>query len=393
MWPFSSASRSSAVLIDIGSSSVGGAYAHYADGQPISIYYSVRANIERRSVEGATESTDAAMLRALEEVCKELIEKGAPQLRRATGSGHASRVLVSVAAPWQETKVRTETIQPGKPFTFTRSLMSEAVASHAQVAEGRVSSGEAVIATILNGYEMQNPMGKRAQRAEIVILSSTLDAKLTEEIQKRVRHAYHTHSIQFAAFAPVAYAVLRDLYPHERDFLALDVSGEGTDLAFVKNGLLVDVGTTPHGTCALLNATRAAERMTVEEERGAAGIATAPLAPPNYVNPDRNARFSTRAENAKQEWLQDLSEILKHFAENHPLPRTLFLLADPDARDYLKRALDSQVLHSLWLSDEPLAIIPVLQEQFAAKVRTIAPAEPDIFLSILALYQQKVRTL
>ncbi len=392
MWPFSSVSRSSAVLIDIGSSSVAGAYAHYADGQPSSIHYSVRVSIERRTVEGQEESIDASMLRALEEVCKELIEKGAPQLRRATGSGHASHVLVSVAAPWQETKVRTETIAPGKPFVFTRSLLSEAVASNEKVPEGRVSSGEAVIATILNGYEIMNPMGKRAQRAEIVILSSTLDANITDEIRKRVRHAYHAHDVQFAAFAPVAYAVMRDLYPHERDFLVLDVSGEGTDLAFVKNGLLVDVGTTPHGTCTLLNATRAAERMTVEEEQGMA-VPAGPLAPPNYVNPDRNARFSTRAENAKQEWLTDLAGILKTFAENHPLPRTLFLLADPNTRDYLKRALDSQVLHALWLSDEPLTVIPVLQEQFASKVKTMAPAEADVFLSILTLYQQKVRTI
>lgn len=390
MWPFNSKSRSSVVLIDIGSSSVGGAYAHYEDGKPVAMYYSVRQDIEQRTTESANEDIGTAMLRTLEAVCTELIEKGAPTLRRETGSGHAASVVVSVAAPWQETKVRTETIAPGKSFVFTRSLLSEVVSSHEQIPEGRVRSGESVIATILNGYEIRNPIGMRAKRAEVVILSSTLDSQITKEIQKRVRHFYHTHNITFAAFAPIAYAVMRELYPHEKDFLVLDVSGEGTDLAFVKNGLLVDVATTPHGTNALLTATRTAERMTVEEE---ARAARATFVPPNYVNPDRNARFASRVEAAKEEWLLDLTGLLKQFAESHPLPRTLFLLADDGARDYLRRALDSQTLHSLWLSDEPLSIIPVLQEQFSSRVKAVAEAEGDIFLAILALYQQKVRTI
>ena len=372
------------VLITIGSSACSGAYVEYQTGKPPILHYSARHMIEPR--EG--EDLKTAMLRTLDDVGTDLIHVGAPTLRRETGSGSVDGVLVSIAGPWQETKVRTQTVQPGKPFTFTQRMLSEIVASSSHIAEGRISFGESVIATILNGYDIPNPIGKQTNRAEVVILSSTLDKDLTEQVRSRVRRLYHTHTISFAAFAPVTYAVLRDLYPHERDFLALDVASEDTDLAFVKGGLLVDVGTLQFGLSALLNAAHAAERMTIEEEAGTTRPSLGNQ--PGYINPDRNARFSERAETARDEWLTGLAELLKQFAQLHALPRTLFVLAQPNARNYLKRALDSTILHELWLSDEPLSVITITSEQFSGKLRTNAEAETPIFLAILALYQKKL---
>lgn len=384
MWPLRPKDVSSRVLITIGSSACSGAYVEYKDGDIPSIHYVTQHPIEPRDGEELKE----AMLRTLDTVGNDLIEKGAPALRRATGSGSVDGVLISVAGPWQETQVRTVAIQPGKPFTFTRGMLSEAIASSPPVPSGRVSYGESVIATILNGYDVPEPFGKRANRAEVVILSSTLDKDVTERIRASIRRLYHTHTISFAAFGPVTYAVLRDLYPHEKDFLVLDVATEDTDLAFVKGGLLVDVGTLQFGLNKLLSATHAAERMTVEEE---AGMSRPSLGEqPGYINPDRNARFAEHAALARDEWLTGLADLLKHFAQLHALPRTMFVIAQPNARDYLKRTLDSSILHELWLSDEPLSIIPIAIEQFSGKLRTKADAQTPIFMAILALYLRKM---
>jgi hypothetical protein len=382
MWFFRKHSRSSVALLSVGSAHVYGAYAYYAPGKLPTICYTVASHIEPR--EG--EELMSALLRTLDDAGTMLVERGAPVLRREIGNGRADSVLVSIGGSWQDTKVHTETINPGKPFVFTKKLLGEVVASSTHIPEDRVSFGETVVATILNGYEISDPYGKKANRAEVVIMSSTLDRKVTEEIRKRVRRLYHTHEIDITAFAPVTYAVLRDLYPHEKDFLVLDVGSEATDLTFVKHGLLADVGTLPLGRNQLLSATRAAERMTVEEEVGTIKR-TSEL--PGYINHDRNVRFSARAEEARDKWLRGLADLLKKFAEQHPLPRTLFLITDPGARDFLKRTLDSDILHALWLSDEPLSILTVSPEHFSGKVRTQGSADADIFLSLLALYHQK----
>lgn len=381
MWPFRKRNMSCVVTIDIGSSSVGGAFAVFEKGKPPTMYYTVRLPIDTR--EG--ESIDNAMLRTLQDVHTYLIRDGAPLVHRELGSAHIDEVLVSVAAPWQETRVKTETIAPGKPFIFTKAMLSDVV-SAIEVPEDRISSGESVIATILNGYETNQPYDKEITRIDLVILSSTLQKDVTEAIRKSIRSSFHTRAITMTSFAPVAYAVLRDMYPHERDFLVLDVTGEGTDVAFVKRGLLIDVGTLSQGVNSLLDSGRRAGLRTVAEEKETAKI---PMHQPGYINQNRNARFGLRAESAEKEWIETLSSVLREFAGRHALPRTLFLLADEEVRAYLKRALDNGTLHSLWLSDSPLGIIPISPPQFTPYLQTRGLAEGDIFLSILALFYKK----
>lgn len=355
--------RTSAVLIDVGSASVAGAYAHVVEGKLPILYYSARVALERRE----DETSDAAMLRALSTLCERLIREGAPALRRETGSGHADSLLVSVAAPWQDTKVRTGSKQQEKAFVFTRAMMQDLVAAQKAEAPGRMSTGESVIGTLLNGYEIANPFGKRATRAELVILSSSIAKEVAEGIEKLVRGAFHNHAVTLVSFAPVAYTVFRDLYPHEKDFLILDVSGEGSDLAFVKNGLLMDVGSTSLGLRSLTEAGKVAAQTARQEY----------------------SPFDLHAQKAQSGWLSELAIVLHTFASRHPLPRTLFLLADDDARGFLVRALDAPQLHSLWLSDEPLRIVPVAPGQFVSGVETKGLAVPDIFLAVLALYFAK----
>lgn len=385
LFGFGKKERSTIILIDIGSASVGGAYAHFTKGHP-TIYYTARVPIQRRK----DETVDDGMLRALTEVTDLLVREGAPAVHREVGSAHADGILISIASPWQETKVRTETLQSVRPFLFTKTLLADTVAKSAQVAEDRIDSGQSVIATILNGYEIPNPFGKHVKRVELVILSSTILKSATEAIEAVLRKAFHTHTMTFTGFAPASYQVFRDLYPHERDYLLLDISGEGSDLAFVQRGLLLDVGSIPHGTHALLSLGHAAtdEAIQHKESELDRGLGA------SYLDPSRNARFGARVQAAEAEWMSGLSNLLKDFATRHALPRTLFLLADDDVRGFLMRTLDTEVLHTLWLSDEPLRIVPVTPAQFAPYVRIHGAATGDIFLSLLALFHaKKIRPL
>jgi len=331
----------SVVLVDIGSASVAGAYAHFKKGEQPSVVYTKRVPIVAR--EGAEVAED--MERALAVLTEALIVEGVPELARATGSGKVSGVLASIAAPWQDTAVRTETIEKAKPFTFSHGLVNEAIRVTEPPLEGKTMSEESVIATFLDGYETSNPFGKRATKADVVILSSSLDASVAETVTKALQRAYHTHEIRLTAFAPVAYAVFRDVYPHEKNFLILDVTGQGSDLTLVKRGILAAAISTPHGIQQL--------------------------------------------QASKEDWVKGLTEVLGNLAQKHALPRTLFVLAEESSSDILKSILDEAPFRSVWLSDDPLAMIPILPEHFAPYVRTQGLAAGDVFLAMLALYERK----
>lgn len=358
-------------LIDIGSASVGGAYVEHTEGgQPV-IYYTARVNVEPRGGESVTDS----MLRSLAFLDRLMIEEGAPALRRETGSGHVEEVLVSVAAPWQETVITTTRIEEKHPFTFTHHHLDLA-GKGAPVGKDKVRSGRTVIASILNGYETSNPFGKKATRADLIVLTSTIDKAALKLIEAALRRTFHTSSIAVTAFAPVAYTVFRDLYAHQKDFIVLDVSGTGSDIAFVKRGLLADTHAIPYGLHDLSSALRKAG------QRAHAGA-------DDIIDPAANLTFAKEAESIREVWLESLREAFALFSKSQALPRTVFLLADQDSREYLKRILEESKLRTLWLSDEPLTVLALSPANLAPFVKTRGLGEGDLFLAILALFSAR----
>ena len=346
--------RLSVALVDIDSASVGAALVQIEKDTPPVMYYSVREFIEPKE----HEDSGAAMLRTLNEVSEILVKKGSPVLRKETGSGQVDRILVSIGAPWQKTNVRIEAVAETKPFVFTPALLSEITKKGTKLPEGYVKSGESVIATLLNGYETPKPFGKKVTRADLIILSSLIDKKIADTVEKTLRKTYHTHSLLLTTFASVSYTAFRDIYPHEKDFLVLEVSGEATDIASIKRGLLVDVVTLPNGVNELVRAERS----------------------------------GSQVEEIEKTWLATIESTLKETATRHALPRTLFLLADDEAREYLRRLLDSTSMRSLWLTSDPLRVISVVPAHFAEFVKNRGESEGDVYLSLLALYSKKVCT-
>lgn len=326
-------------LIDIGSASVGGAYVRVAEGKIPTLYYTARVAVEKKEGEEIANS----MLHSLAFLERLLMEEGAPALRRETGSGAVDEIRVSVAAPWQETSVISSRIQEDHDFTFTHAHL-EAVLKKKPLSEGRVSSGETVIATLLNGYSVAKPFGKKAKRAELTILSSSIDKEVSEAIRSSLRKAFHTSEIRITSFAPAAYSVFCAQYPHQKDFIVLDVSGSGSDVLFVKHGLLADVQHVSEST-------------------------------PNmgYESTDTSA------------WLSALRTVFATFAENRGLPHTVFLLADEGVRDDIKRIIEENDLKALWRTGSELSLIALAPSAFASGVQAKGKAGADLFLSLLAI--------
>ena len=350
------------VLIDIGSASVGGAYLCVRENQPPLLCYTARIPVSIREKETVTE----AMLRALDTLCKQLITEGAPALYREAGDAHIEMVLATVAAPWQETIVRTVTLEERYKFVFTRHLMERAVRANAPIT-GRTITDTSIISTKLNGYETDNPWNKHTDRADLTVLTSTIDTDVVASITKTLRASFHSHHLEIAAFAPIAYSVVANLYPLQKDFVVIDVSGTATDVLLVRHGVIASVRSLSLGVAHL----------SPPEPRSMDTLST------------RMTKHATDArELAEGRWLLELRRVLAESATENPLPSTIFLLADEDSRTYLKELIDTSTLRSLWLSSDPLALIPLAPEHTSSVVRVRGLAEGDVFLSMLALFYQ-----
>lgn len=329
----------SVIMIDIGTDSVAGAYARYEEKNPPTLVYSRSLPIEIHK----GEPHERAMLRALTVLGEDLIREGAPVLARHTGSGSADRILVSVDAPWQETDVRSEHFEETEPFVFTKGLLDKRLEETRGELSGKLLADESVIGTILNGYETRNPYGKEVHRATVIILTSFIAEAVADGILATLRGLFHTKDILPIAGNSLRYQVMRDIFPHERNAIILDATGKSlTSVALVRKGIFA-----------------------------------------SFVQVENPADDKLWVDTVMNEF----AEIAKHY----PLPRTIFLLAREPEIVALREVLDSANFGTLWLSDSPPKIVPVLRSNIPGDIRQLSARPADIVLLFMTLYHQNRR--
>ncbi len=323
----------SIILVDISTGSVAGAYVQYQKGSQPAVLYTRRMPIEVRP----DEAQEAAMLRALKVLGDTMLKEGAPVLLRATGSGTAHSILVSIDAPWQKTEVTMQKREEKSPFVFTKGLANEMLKSATAKNADAEYADESIIGTILNGYETQNPYGKRAHRAEIIILTSHIDTRVAKSILATLQGIYHTKKILPIAGDSMRYQVLRSLFPYEKSALLIDATNPLTTIALIRNGLFVSV---------------------------------------HEVAP--------RA--VKEPWIDGVFRAFAEIGAVYPLPRTIFLLVHEAESLEVETELQKAELGKLWLSDTPPKIMTVVPSHFSAQIKQVTTAAPDLDLLFMALY-------
>lgn len=329
----------SVILIDIGASSIAGAYVRYEEGEVPTPLYTRTVPIEIRM----SERRELSMLRALTALGTTLIREGAPVLTRATGSGRVDIILVSVDAPWQETSVRTEQFEEKEPFEFTKSVITKRLEETNVASSEKMIADESIIGTILNGYETRNPYGKKASRASVIVLTSLIERNAANSIVTELRSLFHTTRILPIAGSSIRYQAMRLVFPHEANAIILDATGGLVSVSLVRKGLfstLVQIQTPPEN----------------------------------------------------RDWLTLVTSELTEISKNFPLPRTIFLLAREPEIFTLRKELESADFGPLWLSDNPPKIVSVLKNHLASSVRHMATDPADIVLLLMTLYFQNRRS-
>ena len=324
----------SIALIEMGPESVAVGLAHFKEGMPPVIVYAHRVPIAEEG--GAQEAA-----RTLATLGEQVIRAGAPLLVRAAGTGRINSALVSVKAPWQETTIRSEKVERTTPFTFTRDLLKTAIQKSTEAPKGRLLADEFVIATMLDGYAIKEPIGRRASRVSIVILSSFIDEAFSQAIAATLRKLFHTESVRLVAASATRYEALRDIFPHEEDYLTVDTAGSSIVTTLIRHGLL-----------------SAVEHALVTK-------------------------------GAKDAWLAAFTKTLEMVTKRYPLPRKIFLLTVDGEPAVLKQQIEGAPLAPLRLSDEPPIVVPIAPAQLTDLVRLAPDVAPDLGLELMAAFWRR----
>lgn len=169
--------------------------------------------------------------------------------------GEKFDIRVFMHAPWCATTTERVPLPFAREATVTKKILQTMLAHVLQDVEpaGTRCIDRTVLQIALNGYVVQNPIGKRAKSAHVTIARSFIEHRIDELIQKILTEHFSAHTIEIDAFvfSLLQYKALWSTYT---DATLIDIGGLYTALTIVRGGAIVETHTIPIGHRVIQNA-------------------------------------------------------------------------------------------------------------------------------------------
>ncbi|NQV93385.1 hypothetical protein HQ403_02700 [Candidatus Kaiserbacteria bacterium] len=237
------------VIFDIGSSSIGGAVVFFGKEVP-EITYSTRVQLPFQEI-----ADKKHLLPQIEEVLSQVAEDVQKNgLQAVKGKSVVPQEIVCILSSlWSNTRTTNATFENKEKFIVTDEIMDNLLIqihenNKGEKEEGVVTIEEIIVNSFLNGYPTQLPLGKEAQHISVSFLESTVTKELNTKIHDVVYKIFSPDiPLLLRSFTLVAFSVTRDMFEHIRDFVLVDVTGEITEIAVVRNSTLDETFSFPYG--------------------------------------------------------------------------------------------------------------------------------------------------
>ncbi len=382
--------QSLVAIFDIASASVGGLLFKKQKGFAPQIMTSIRQPANIPSKKNFAETWKAIHV-AFDSVTKYL-KKNSPET--------PSVAFCVFSSPWYVSQTKIIKVKREKKFEIEKELISELIKDEMRTFKTEWSSGnqtqkkentfiESVpIKTVLNGYTVKNPLGKKVNDLELYAYLSLISTSLKEKIKDEILTDIHPSRIGFNTFPYVFLNVLRGLVNTKEGAMFIDISGEITDVFIIRNNIIQEINSFSKGENFFIRRIASAFNLNFNEAKF------------KFLQYQRKELEKTYSEKisailkpATNEWGNDLKELLNQIAKDQLLPQNLYLCGR-------KRAVSLKEI-ATQISGESFAKFTTFNQPF--NVKFLLPESlkhhfdfpkgfsgtKDIFLLISALFADK----
>ncbi len=356
---FSSKKEKIVAIFDIGSGSVGGALVSvpFDDKNLPTIIKSTRTDIvTRKEVDFELFLKD--MILALGFASKALYHSklGAPD-----------EIICVLASPWYVSETRMIKMTKEHSFTFTKSIVNELLEKEVSALDALYKNKyenvegtseiieHPILGISLNGYQVDDPLGKRTRSVEMNMVISLSPKICLDKIKETIEKTFHHNdNITFSSFMMDSYIAVRDRYMSHESYLLLDIGGEITDIAVVSKGILKDSLSFPYGKKSLL---RDISNKLKIELRDAKEIFS--LYNGGVISEKESARLEPVLNSIKESWMASFRECISALPKTLSLPNAMFITIDGDIKDWFIKIIKDEEFVQSTLLNKKFAIIPL----------------------------------
>ncbi|OHA79909.1 MAG: hypothetical protein A2747_01665 [Candidatus Yonathbacteria bacterium RIFCSPHIGHO2_01_FULL_44_41] len=382
------------LLVDIGSASVGGALVKIEKGSAPHILVTVRENISFQDALSPARFL-VAMNRSLDKVLKTMQIKTNPVgLSQATKpTGLPAHIFCTLSSPWFILKSRHLRIAHQEEFEVTERILDEFINEDIALLKEELKETlppkdvkiieKKIVQIKLNGYEVRNPYGQKTSRIELSMIVGVSSGKVVESIERKLSNFFHVKSVHFGAFPIAAFSAIRDIFPNEKNFLFIDITGEATDVSLVSNDILAGTVAFSRGKNFFIREI-STQLHTVHEE--AATLFAMFLR--DELDAVQHSKIAAIVAHTEDEWLMRFKKAIGILKGNGMLPFKVFFTADADIAPMLSRLIGTTKLELLKAASLD---VQYLDQHIVAKfVSFEAEVTRDPFIVVEALLTEKL---
>jgi cell division ATPase FtsA len=360
---FTSKKEKIIAIFDIGSGSVGGALVRIpTDKSKIpTIIQSVRTEIKfREDLDFNIFIKD--MISALSTTATSLYEKkiSAPM-----------EIHCVLSSPWYLSETRKIRMSNNKSFIFTNHLADELIKKEIDSLNILYKNKyedlnslpkiieQQIMGVSLNGYTVDDPLGKRCKSFEIEIAISLSPTMCIDLISRSIKNIYHIKNIKFCSFSLSTYLVLRDKYITTDSYLLVDVSGEITDVGIVTKGILRSVISFPFGRRTFFQSICTKLKIELRDAKELFKL---------YNSGNLSNEFKDKVipilKSIEAEWGDEFRKCVGNLPRTLILPSAIFLTADSDVKDWFAEVLRSEKYIESTLSGHKCSVLKLEGPEF-----------------------------
>jgi hypothetical protein len=372
-----------ALVFDIGSSSVGGAVFEIEKSGIPRIIFSISEPIifeDKIDIDRFLVLT----LKSLDIVAGKI---------GMAGFGKPAKVFCVLSSPWYASQTRIISLEKNIPFLFTSKLADSLIQKEISLFEEENSAKFSHtdnkirpiefknMKTMLNGYATSNPFNKKAKKLEMVIFISMSGDKILKKMEETISRHFHTGNIKFSSFAMASFAVARDIFAHQDNFLLIDIAGEMTDISVIKKDVLVNSISYPLGRNFMIR--RVAESLNCSLSEAKSFIS---LYKDGHAAESVEGKLKPIIDKLKIEWLNGFQESLANLSEDVSIPATIFITIDQDLADFFGGIIKNEQFNQYTLTESEFKIIFLNAETLHGIAAFKDNVNRDPFIIIESIY-------
>jgi cell division ATPase FtsA len=348
----SKVSNDLALVFDIGSSSVGGAFFVMEKNGAPKILFSVREQIpieEELTPDKLFHATIAALKIVASTICMK-------------GLGNPSKIHCVLSSPWYASQTRVIRLEKDTPFIFTEKLADSLIQKEIVVYEEEYVSKEhkdkirAIelknMSVTLNGYPTRTPENQKARELEMTIFISMSEENFLAKVEDTIMTHFNKRDIKFSSFAMAAFTVARDMFVNKESFLLVNIGAEITDISMIKKDTLKESISFPHGRNFII--------------RGLANALTIPLPlAKSYLSLYKDGHMSDAnlaiiepmLTKIKDEWLTKFEEAISNLTNDISIPSTVFITVDHELVDFFSNIIKTEEFNQYALTESKFRVV------------------------------------